>query len=139
MTAAGRPVAYVLDQRALVDYATATSLVMPALIGSAAERGWRLAVSALALAEAYRQVHGDQADTLDLLTGGELAEVVAIAGFDVATARTIGRAGDSAQQRHDLARLHLAVLAREHVATVISGNAEPVRDLLGPDWPIVEL
>lgn len=139
MTDAVRPIAYVLDQPALLDYASAASMLVPSLLASAIERDWRLAVSALALAQAYRQVPDDQADTLDLLTGGALADLVVVVAFDKAIARAVGRAADVAGRRHDLAHLHLAALARQHAATVITGGIEQVRDLLGPDWPIISL
>jgi predicted nucleic acid-binding protein len=134
-----RPVAYVLDRRGLLDYADEASLVVPSLLASARERDRRIAVSALAVGEAYVRAGGEQADRLDLLTGGDLAALLLVATFDKAVARAVGRGGDAARGERDLARLHMAALAREHDAIVVTGEVGPVRDLLGPDWTIIKL
>jgi predicted nucleic acid-binding protein len=113
--------------------------VVPSLLASARERDRRIAVSALAVGEAYVRAGGEQADRLDLLTGGDLAALLLVATFDKAVARAVGRGGDAARGERDLARLHMAALAREHDAIVVTGEVGPVRDLLGPDWTIIKL
>lgn len=134
-----RPVAYVLNRQGLLDYATEASLVVPSLLAAARERDRRIAVSALAVGEAYLHSNGEDADRLDLLAGGDLATLLLVAAFDKAAARKVGRGRDAASGERDLARLHMAALAREHDAIVVTGQEGPMRDLLGPDWTIMEL
>ncbi|MGH3682332.1 MAG: hypothetical protein ACRDT2_19020 [Natronosporangium sp.] len=125
--------------KGLLDYADGASLVVPSLLASARGRERRITVSALAVGEAYVRAVGEQADRLDLLTGGDLATLLLVAAFDKAAAREVGRGGDAVRGERDLARLHMAALAREHDAIVVTGQVGPMRDLLGPDWTIIEL
>ncbi|SHN43565.1 hypothetical protein [Cryptosporangium aurantiacum] len=138
-------VGLVFDHHPLTAYATSKDLIAPSLVASVLERGQAIAVSPLVLAEAYCGLDHSEADVLDLLTGGALAAALIVEPFDGDTARLLGR--DSAPtlgntgggHRPTLATLHTAQLAVRHAAGVVTGEPAPLRALLGPDWPVLEV
>ncbi|TQS44665.1 hypothetical protein [Cryptosporangium phraense] len=143
-TRAPSQVGLVFDHHPLTAYATSKDLIAPSLVASILERQQFIAVSPLVLAEAYCSLDPEEADVLDLLTSGALAAAIVVEPFDGETARLLGR--DSAPtltagggHRPTLATLHTAQLAVRHAAGVVTGEPAPLRKLLGPDWPVLEV
>ena len=146
MTATRAPsqVGLVFDHHPLTAYASSKDLIAPSLVASVLERGQAIAVSPLVLAEAYCSLDHGEADVLDLLTGGALAAALIVEPFDGDTARLLGRdsaptLSGSGGHRPTLATLHTAQLALRHAAGVVTGEPAPLRKLLGPDWPLLEV
>ncbi len=139
----GRPqVNYVFDVHPLISYARFDGLFVPSMLATSVERNRYIAVSTVTLAYAYRELSEDEALVLDMLSGGHLATACVIKPLDAPTARRIGR------QAHDfghmpvspsLSTLHAAEIAEQDAATVVTGDRETVRSVLGPDWPIFEV
>jgi len=136
----GPPLAYVFDIHPLISYARSDSLFVPSLVATSVERNQYIAVSTVTLAHAYRELSEDEALVLDMLSGGHLATAFVMKPLDAPAARRIGR-----QARHlgrmpsppSLSTLHTAEVAKHDVATVVTGDRETVRSLLGSDWPIL--
>jgi predicted nucleic acid-binding protein len=141
-------VGLVFDHHPLTAYASTKDLLAPSLVASILGRQQLIAVSPLVLAEAYRSLNGEAADVLDLLTGGALAAALIVEPFDGDTARLIGREHPTSSGRHTpsdgtqtppLITLHTAQLAIRYAAGVVTGEPGPLRALLGPDWPLLEV
>ncbi len=136
-----RTVAYVFDVDPLTGYARQKSLVVPSLVAAAVDRDRAIAVSALVLADAYRQLTEDHALVLEVLTGGQLAAVFSVEPFDATAARALARRHGKVAELTDeatLSTLHTAQLAKQFKAGVVTGSPGPVRALLGRDWPILK-
>lgn len=137
-------VGLVFDHHPLTAYASSKDLIAPSLVASILERQQVIAVSPLVLAEAYRCLDADAADVLDLLTGGALATALIVEPFDGDTARLLGRDHANSSGKHSpdstpLVTLHTAQLAIHYAAGVVTGDPKPLRALLGPDWPLLEV
>ena len=141
-------VGLVFDHHPLTAYASTKDLLAPSLVASILDRQQLIAVSPLVLAEAYRSLNGEAADVLDLLTGGALAAALIIEPFDGDTARSLGRDHVNSNGKHNpddgssdppLVTLHTAQLAIRYAAGVVTGDPGPLRALLGPDWPLLEV
>lgn len=137
-------VGLIFDHHPLTAYATSKDLLAPSLVASVLERGQAIAVSPLVLAEAYCGLDHQEADVLDLLTGGALAAALLVEPFDGDTARLLGRdsaptLSGSGGHRPTLATLHTAQLALRHSAGIVTGEPAPLRKLLGTDWPLLHV
>ncbi len=133
------PATYVFDLHPLLSYARSDSLFVPSLVATSLQRNRYIAVSTVTLAQAYRELSEDEALVLDMLCGGRLATAFVMKPLDAPAARRIGRQARGLGSDPSLSTIHTAEIAEHDVATVVTGDRETVRSLLGPDWPILEV